>query len=138
MNVAVKTAGGNPVVDGQIAIAIVDEAVLALSNYNWPDQLSVFYPSQDQEISNRHSRADIKVLTADAGKADFSALPPPAVPMPGAPAPMEAENAALGSRMYFKRFAPAGAGGMVAAEQAESKPISMQSNFSPWPCSNPQ
>ena len=43
VDVVVKDAKGQPVSGAELAIAVVDEAVLALTNYQMADPMSVFY-----------------------------------------------------------------------------------------------
>ncbi len=45
-----------PVKDGQVAIAVVDESVLALANYKWPDPIQQFYPKSEGHLYSAHSR----------------------------------------------------------------------------------
>ncbi len=46
----------NPVVGGQIALAVVDEAVLTLNDYKLNDPLQAFYGSMHNYLEGRHSR----------------------------------------------------------------------------------
>ena len=43
IDLLVKDASGNPVSQSEIAVVVVDEAVLALTNYQMADPLSIFY-----------------------------------------------------------------------------------------------
>lgn len=45
-----------PVRNGQVAIAVVDEAVLVLAEYKWPEPIPKFYNNSDGQISSVHSR----------------------------------------------------------------------------------
>ncbi|MCB0158472.1 MAG: sulfatase-like hydrolase/transferase, partial [Caldilineaceae bacterium] len=44
VEVALTDAGGAPVADAELAVVVVDEAILALTNYTLADPLAVFYP----------------------------------------------------------------------------------------------
>ncbi|MFW5813654.1 MAG: MG2 domain-containing protein, partial [Fibrobacterota bacterium] len=55
-SVNVSDAGGNAVPEAEVAVVVVDDAVLALSNYQMKDPLEVFYreiPSDVKDESNR-------------------------------------------------------------------------------------
>ena len=43
LTVKVKDAGGQPVSEAEVAVVVVDEAILALSNYQLADPLATFY-----------------------------------------------------------------------------------------------
>jgi hypothetical protein len=59
VDVELIDAGGRPVVGAEVAVWMVDEAVLALSNYQVPDPLSVFYASRGDGVSEAHLRSRI-------------------------------------------------------------------------------
>ncbi|MCX6033052.1 MAG: MG2 domain-containing protein, partial [Chloroflexi bacterium] len=59
VDVTVKDAAGKPVSGAELAVVVVDEAVLALSNYDLADPMSVFYSSRDDGASDYHTRASI-------------------------------------------------------------------------------
>lgn len=58
----VTDAAGKPVADAQLAVVIVDEAVLALSGYAIPDPIGIFYSLRGDATSARKLRE--KVLIA--------------------------------------------------------------------------
>ncbi|HEX7771981.1 MAG TPA: alpha-2-macroglobulin family protein, partial [Pyrinomonadaceae bacterium] len=64
--VEVKDSGGAPVAGGEVAIVIVDEAVLALTNYRLDDPISVFYQKRNAEVDDFHLRENILIATAAA------------------------------------------------------------------------
>ena len=72
VRVEVKDATGAPVKGGEVAVVVVDEAVLALSNYQLDDPLSVFYPERAAEVEDRHVRSDVWLSTGFASGADYS------------------------------------------------------------------
>ena len=55
----VKDANGLPVPDAELAVVVVDEAILALTNYQLSDPLSVFYADRPSYLSSIYSRASI-------------------------------------------------------------------------------
>ncbi len=56
IDVALTDAAGDPVADAELAVIVVDEAVLALTNYQLTDPLAVFYQSRPSYVSRYHSR----------------------------------------------------------------------------------
>ncbi|MBP8997140.1 MAG: Ig-like domain-containing protein [Anaerolineaceae bacterium] len=52
-------ASGNPVPDAEFAVIVVDEAILALSNYQLANPLDVFYTVRDSGISSTYARSSI-------------------------------------------------------------------------------
>jgi len=87
-------AAGKAVNDGQIAVAVVDESVLALTGYDWSNPLSVFYAPTGAGVSNEYGHQYVlieqqeepKKESKNKGKEESSAppsaMPPP--PLPGA------------------------------------------------------
>ncbi len=59
LDVVLRDATGHPVADGEVAVVVVDEAVLAVANYRLPDPLSVFYTPRDAGVSDRHLRENV-------------------------------------------------------------------------------
>lgn len=88
IDIELKDWAGKPVKDGQVALAVVDESVLALTGYRWPDPMDFFYPADLPGVSESHSRAAaiVPILAKTQSKSDLSSLPPPSA-MPG-PMPM--------------------------------------------------
>jgi len=62
LDVTVRDASGEPVADVELAVVIVDEAILGLTNYNLSDPLSVFYATRPSDYSSYYTRSSI-VLT---------------------------------------------------------------------------
>jgi uncharacterized protein YfaS (alpha-2-macroglobulin family) len=65
VNVVVADAGGDPVANAELAVVVVDEAVLALSNYQLPDPLDVFYRPIDSQVWSRYLRDTIELTNPD-------------------------------------------------------------------------
>ncbi len=61
--VTLKDASGLPVPDAELAVVVVDEAILALTSYQLTDPISVFYSSRPSDVSGTYARASI--LLAD-------------------------------------------------------------------------
>jgi alpha-2-macroglobulin len=62
VDLEVRDAAGKPVQGGEVALVVVDEAVLALSNYQLADPLKTFYEQRGADVSDHHLRE--KVLLA--------------------------------------------------------------------------
>jgi hypothetical protein len=59
LEVLVQDADNKPVRGSEVAVVVVDEAVLALSNYQLADPLAAFYPQRGPDVGDHHSRASI-------------------------------------------------------------------------------
>ena len=59
LNVIVKDANGLPVPDAELVVVVVDEAILALTNYQLSDPLDVFYANRPAYVSSVYARASI-------------------------------------------------------------------------------
>ena len=59
LNVRLTDAAGKPVPDAELAVVVVDDAVLALSNYQMKDPLSVFYSDRDAWVSSYYGRNSV-------------------------------------------------------------------------------
>jgi uncharacterized protein YfaS (alpha-2-macroglobulin family) len=63
--VGLRDAEGQPVEGGEVAVVIVDEAVLSLSNYQLPDPLAVFYSPRDDGGRDYHLRVNLLLAKPD-------------------------------------------------------------------------
>jgi hypothetical protein len=63
VSVEVKDASGAPVAGGEVAIVVVDEAILALTNYKLDDPVSVFYPERTGGVEDVHLRGNVWLST---------------------------------------------------------------------------
>ena len=59
VNVEVKDAAGKPVVGSEIALVVVDEAILALTGYRIDDPLNTFYSERGGDAVDYHLRANV-------------------------------------------------------------------------------
>ncbi len=57
--VTLTDATGEPVADAELAIVVVDEAVLALTNYQLADPVATFYSQRGSDMSSYYARASI-------------------------------------------------------------------------------
>ena len=66
--VEVRDAAGKPVADAEAAVLVVDEAILALTGYKFPDPVDVFYGQRGADVRDYYSRAYVKLAKPDASK----------------------------------------------------------------------
>jgi len=59
LTLEVKDAAGRPVEGAELAVVVVNEAVLALTGYKVPDPLEVFYAKRDPGVADHHLRAHV-------------------------------------------------------------------------------
>jgi uncharacterized protein YfaS (alpha-2-macroglobulin family) len=59
VNVELKDNTGNPVPNAEVSVIVVDEAILALTNYNLTDPVSLFYSDRSSGYTSLYSRASI-------------------------------------------------------------------------------
>jgi alpha-2-macroglobulin len=136
VNVSVQDAAGRAVAGSEIAVVVVDEAILALTGYRLDDPLSIFYAQRGADVSDFHLREkvmlgnpeDVAQMMRSGGGA-------------GMPVVMGAANTGM-SRMALKAPpnpspAPKQKGrardGLMAEESApgegESSAINLRENF---------
>jgi uncharacterized protein YfaS (alpha-2-macroglobulin family) len=109
LNVALKDAQGKPVPDAEMAVVVVDEAILALSNFQMADPLQTFYAEIPSDLESAYARtslilSDPQALAHQAsrqglggGAADSAGAVPAAAPTSAAAAtqaPMMEKSAA--------------------------------------------
>jgi uncharacterized protein YfaS (alpha-2-macroglobulin family) len=127
INVALKDANGQPIPNAELAVVVVDEAILALTNYQLADPIAVFYTHRPSDFASAYTRASI--LLADP-QAFTSATAMPQATMTA--------NSALGGAEEAYRAAteaPAAPAADMAmeGERAESgqAPIMVRADFNP-------
>lgn len=59
LTVQVKDAFGQPVSDAELAVVVVDDAILALTNYQLADPLSIFYSARPAYLAAVYSRSSL-------------------------------------------------------------------------------
>ncbi|MEK6752073.1 MAG: alpha-2-macroglobulin family protein [Chloroflexota bacterium] len=114
--VLVKDSHGLPVSDAELAVVVVDEAVLALSNYQMQDPLSVFYADRPSYLYSVYSRASIVLANPQSLARQASA---DAMLFAAAPAATEAPA--------MEQELPSGVGG----GNGYAPPILVRSDFNP-------
>ncbi|WP_152974031.1 alpha-2-macroglobulin family protein [Levilinea saccharolytica] len=91
VSVTVRSAQGQPVKGAEVAVFVVDEAVLALSQYTLQDPLSLFYSHRSSDTESYYTRASVLLIDpralAQQAQAEREMKAGAGVPMPAA-APM--------------------------------------------------
>jgi uncharacterized protein YfaS (alpha-2-macroglobulin family) len=67
INVEAKDPDGKPVSESEVAVVVVDESVLALTNYKLVDPTASFYADRTDDTTDYHSREDL-VLASELGR----------------------------------------------------------------------
>jgi uncharacterized protein YfaS (alpha-2-macroglobulin family) len=130
LDVTVRDASGEPLAGAELAVVIVDEAVLGLSNYQLMDPLSVFYATRPADTRSYYTRTSI-LLTNPAALQEQAA--DAARAMPEATVVMEGEaeemmEAPAEADMAFAKEA----GGMAMDEGAPGgEAIQIRIDFNP-------
>ncbi len=128
--VTVTNAAGDPVADAELAVIVVDEAILALTAYQLADPVTVFYTGRGAGVMDYHSRANLILLNPDlldeASKMEsFAGGEGRAAPAMATMA--MAESDAAESEMAYDMAAPASG----ASANEAGQPIRVRSNFDP-------
>ena len=66
LDIVLKDAEGAPVSDASLAVVIVDESILALTNYQLADPLSVFYYTRPSNLTSVYGRSSIILVDPQA------------------------------------------------------------------------
>ncbi len=66
VDLQVRDANGEPVADAEIALVVVDEAILALTGYELVDPLGMFWRQRPAEVQDRHLRTSVLLIPPDA------------------------------------------------------------------------
>jgi uncharacterized protein YfaS (alpha-2-macroglobulin family) len=66
VNLEVRDATGRPAQNGEIALVVVDESVLALSGYRLADPLNTFYFDRGDQVRNHHLRERVQLAKSEA------------------------------------------------------------------------
>ena len=137
VNVEVKDNNGEPVANSEVAVVMVDESVLALSNYRIADPMSVFYQGRGTGTTDYHLRKDVLLGNPEDVKAPPP--PPPVETADAAIAPVSSVNRSIAQLpMMSKATSPNGYGFQVFAgrrserKDAEPEPspnIDLRQNF---------
>jgi uncharacterized protein YfaS (alpha-2-macroglobulin family) len=97
----IKDASGKPVADAEAAVFVVDEAILSLTGYQFPDPVGSFYGSRSPDARDHYMRAYVKLAKPDAGvlaaanQEPRGGAPTPDMAMPAPTVTTEAEGAPM-------------------------------------------
>jgi len=139
IDVSVKDANGAPVQGAEFAVVVVDEAVLALSDYTLADPLSVFYAPGYDWLNALYGRQQIRLQDPARLRGDTSA--------PASTAPATADTAAASETTAAGDNAwptastgpddQAAGGGQKFAATGGVNPVDVRSNFDALALFNP-
>jgi uncharacterized protein YfaS (alpha-2-macroglobulin family) len=59
LDILLKDAGGRPVSEAELAVVVVDEAILALSDYQMADPIDIFYSNRPPYLTSVYGRSSI-------------------------------------------------------------------------------
>ena len=125
VRVEVKDASGAPVAGGEVAVVVVDEAVLALTDYKLDDPVSVFYPHRRDEVEDVHLRENVWLSTfASGGEGGGAAEVRPLLGAMSADAPREGSGVLRGVYPQPPNMPP-------MLSDAPSDPIRIRQDFNP-------
>jgi uncharacterized protein YfaS (alpha-2-macroglobulin family) len=66
LNVTLRDGAGKPVAGGEVAVVVVDEAVLSLTGYRLPPPLEIFYAPREPGVSDHHLRSNVLLASTEA------------------------------------------------------------------------
>ncbi len=132
VSLTVTNANGQPVPNAEVALVVVDEAILALTNYQLITPLNVFYTPQWSWIDSRYGRSSIILVNpeslagADGTKVEVTRVVTEISVADGEPM----EEGAMD--MAFDEMAPmATAQPGQEQDDAAQTPIDLRTNFDP-------
>lgn len=125
LDVTVLDAAGQPVEGAELAVVIVDEAILALTGYDIADPITAFYMEREAGVTDHHNRASIVLANPDQLQADQLAN---SIGGRGAVAATAAPAAAPAPEMVEKQVEMAMDAG---AGQETAAPIALRTDFNP-------
>jgi uncharacterized protein YfaS (alpha-2-macroglobulin family) len=130
VGVRVTDAGGQPVANAELAVIVVDEAILALTNYQLVDPVAVFYQSRPSDMSSYYGRGSIVLANPESLAAHANA---------GERAALVVEEVEVAKAVEFAAPAamPTEAAG-YADESSAAAPIRLRSDFNPVATFSPE
>jgi uncharacterized protein YfaS (alpha-2-macroglobulin family) len=126
LKVVVKDADGKPVSGAELAVVVVDEAVLALTNYQLTDPIDAFYYNRSSNLSSLYSRQSIILIDPQKLSDEAQAVARNALDSAAVEKMVEAPMAEEGM-MLMATAAPASIGGA----EAEQPAIRVRTDFNP-------
>jgi len=126
LDLVLKDANGQAVADAELAVVVVDEAILALTNYQLADPVAVFYQNRPSEFSSTYAREAI-ILSDPMALAEEVAANMPQATMMMAMEESEAVVEAPAAGMADEAMRSVGSG----AGEAAPEPITVRQDFNP-------
>ncbi len=124
IDLTLTDARGNPVAGAELAVVVVDEAILALTNYQMRDPITIFYQARPSDFTSTYGRSSI-ILADPQALTDAAAAG-------GELARGAAEEKAagpMGTAMPMAMEAPSE--GAFDEAGAEPSPIRVRTDFNP-------
>ncbi|MFA9406372.1 MAG: alpha-2-macroglobulin family protein [Anaerolineales bacterium] len=129
LDLLLTDASGDPVSDAELAVVVVDEAVLAMTNYIMADPISVFYTNRPSDVSSHYTRASIILVDplalADDLRTSGEMLPQSTITADRAAVMEEGMDFAANAPMEAEMVMGKGGGGPA------TEPISIRIDFDP-------
>lgn len=140
VDVTVRRNDGSPVKDAEVAVVVVDEAILALSSYSMGDPINVFYPTRSEGVTSLHLRPFVELVDPDSLNLEASG-PPPESDAPGRGGVLKKESrrsrgaapapSAPRMMMMDDEMAAEGASSSLGGLDDASSPIAVRTDFNP-------
>ncbi len=134
LDIVVRDASGEPVSDAELAVVIVDEAILGLTGYQLADPLSVFYATRPADTSSYYTRSSIilanPIALLDQAADEIRAMPQATMVMEEAEGEMLMMEPAMEMAADADFAAESKAAGM-SGEGAGGEAISVRIDFNP-------
>jgi alpha-2-macroglobulin len=130
VDIIVRDHRGEPVANSEVAVIVVDEAVLALSRYSVADPMAVFYTARSTGTQDYRLRKDVLLGNPE----DVKPPPPPTVDGVAEVVTVSGQGAGRGqpmapsAKMARSKSARDMAGGVEDDRQADT-PIGLRENF---------
>ena len=128
LNLVVTDARGEPVQNAEMAVVVVDEAILALTDYQLADPLSVFYQTRSAGFQGYYSRANIVLVDPQTLVDESQEVGGRNQPMATMAVEGAMEEEAMAEAPQEKSADVAGLGG---GETAAQEPIEVRTDFNP-------
>jgi len=122
VDVVLTDAGGQPVPEAELAVVVVDEAILALTNYQLADPVSTFYRTRGADVSSSYGRASI-VLASPETLGEQAGVDEQAVE--------KVVTKIVQAEVVLEAPAATPSPGVAADQGAEALPIRVRSDFNP-------
>ncbi|MCB8926952.1 MAG: hypothetical protein H6652_15150 [Ardenticatenaceae bacterium] len=134
VSVTVTDANGQPVPNAEVALVVVDEAILALTNYQLSNPLDMFYITQWSWIDSRYGRSSIILANPEALAEEAGANVTPTTELARDVTETIEEEAAFeddAATDLAYAAEPMEAGAVADGEAGAPTPIDLRTNFDP-------